>query len=171
MLNAAFTRRRLLYGAVGMAVGASGLVSVATGGMKAGDRPKSVSLSTLSGESVTLPDTYTGKVLIVHFWASWCPSCWPEIDALGSLFGEQSARGLLPVSVNIGETKAAVADILRPRKVLYPILLDEDSSVSRLYGVTGIPTTFVFNRTGTIEFKIIGEVRRDGLRRLISRLL
>jgi cytochrome c biogenesis protein CcmG, thiol:disulfide interchange protein DsbE len=170
MGTVALTRRRFLCSAIGTAAGLSA-ASAAVAGVKTGDRPASVTLTDLSGAPVRLPDAYQGKVLIVHFWATWCTSCLPEIDALVALFSEQGARGLLPVSVNIGETRTAVAEALGPRKVSYPVLLDAGSSAPRVYGVTGIPTTFVLNRSGVVEFKILGEIRREGLQRLVSRLL
>ncbi len=109
--------------------------------------------------------------MIIHFWASWCPSCLPEMEALNSLFEQHGKRGLIPVSVNIGESKATVMDAVGGRKISYPILLDGDSRVARSYGVTGLPTTFVLNRAGIIEVKILGEIQRDGLWRLVSGLL
>jgi thiol-disulfide isomerase/thioredoxin len=110
-------------------------------------------------------------VVVVHFWASWCPPCLREIDALESLSGEYRERGFAPVSVNVGETPAAVTDSLGHRKVTYPILLDPESATSRLYGVVGLPTTFVLDRTGSVAVKVLGEIDRDGLRRVLSGLL
>jgi cytochrome c biogenesis protein CcmG, thiol:disulfide interchange protein DsbE len=144
---------------------------VAEAALKAGERPKPVTLSDLTGARVVLPDAYAGKVLVVHFWASWCAPCFREIDALESLFGEYRARGLAPVSVNVGETQGVVADALRNRTVSYPILLDTDSATAKLYGVVGLPTTFVLDRKGVTAVKVLGEIDRDGLRRVLSGLL
>jgi cytochrome c biogenesis protein CcmG, thiol:disulfide interchange protein DsbE len=138
--------------------------------MKTGDRPKAVTLADLTGATVSLPEAYTGKVVIVHFWASWCPPCLKEIDALEALFGQYRERGLVPVSVNVGEAQARVVEALASRKVTYPILLDADSAVARPYGVTGIPTTFILERNGTIQFKVLGEIGRSGLHRIVTGL-
>jgi thiol-disulfide isomerase/thioredoxin len=144
---------------------------VAEAGLKAGERPARVTLSDLAGARIVLPDAYGGRVLVVHFWASWCPPCFREIDALESLFGEYRERGFAPVSVNVGETRAVVTESLRHRKVSYPILLDAASATSRLYGVVGLPTTFVLDRTGSVAVKVLGEIDRDGLRRVLAGLL
>jgi len=164
-------RRRFLRGLFATVVGVlwPGIATAAA--LKAGERPKPVTLSDLTGARIVLPDAYAGKVLVVHFWASWCAPCFREIDALESLFGEYRARGLAPVSVNVGETQGVVADALRNRTVSYPILLDADSATARLYGVVGLPTTFVLDRTGVTAVKVLGEIDRDGLRRVLSGLL
>lgn len=165
------TRRHVLRGALAAAVATLGLRAIAEPALKPGDRPKPVTLRALSGPQVTLPDAFRGRVVVVHFWASWCPPCLREIDALESLVGEYRERGFAPVSVNVGETPAVVTDSLGHRKVTYPILLDPESATSRLYGVVGLPTTFVLDRTGSVAVKVLGEIDRDGLRRVLSGLL
>lgn len=164
-------RRKFLRWAMASTAATMGIVAPVHAALKTGDRPKSVNLADLTGAQVALPDAYGGKVVVVHFWATWCPYCLKEIDALEALFGQYRERGLAPVSVNVGESKAVAAEFLRSRNVSYPILLDTDSATARLYGVTGIPTTFILNRAGTIEFKVLGEINREGLRRILSRML
>ena len=170
-MGAQATRRGFLRGLLAMAAAALGPSGPAEAALKAGERPKRATLSDLTGAQLVLPDAYGGKVLIVHFWASWCPPCFRELDALESLFGEYRERGFVPVSVNVGETKAAVTESLRNRKVTYPILLDTDSATARLYGVTGVPTTFVLDRAGSVTVKVLGEIDREGLRRILSGVL
>jgi len=165
------TRRHVLRGALAAAVATLGLRAIAEPALKPGDRPKPVTLRALSGPQVTLPDAFRGRVVVVHFWASWCPPCLREIDALESLFGEYRERGLAPVSVNVGETKAVASEALRTRKVTYPILLDTDAATARLYGVRGVPTTFVMDRAGSIGVKVLGEFDRHGLGRILAKML
>ncbi len=171
MPGGAIPRRWFLRVGLATAAAILGGGGSAWAGMKTGDRPKSAVLANLTGTEVTLPDAFGGKVVVVHFWASWCPPCLKEIDSLEALFGQFRERGLVPVSVNVGEAKARVVEALASRKVTYPILLDADSAVARLYGVTGIPTTFILERDGTIRFKVLGEITRSGLQRIITGLL
>lgn len=159
-------RRRFLQGL--LATAALGLGAAAEAAVKAGERPTTVTLGGLTGARVALPDAYGGKILVVHFWASWCPFCLREIDALESLSGQYRERGFAPVSVNVGETKTVATDSLRDRKVTYPILFDTDAATARLYGVTGFPTTFVLDRTGSVQLRVLGEIDREGLRRILS---
>ena len=165
------TRRGFLRSLLAIAAACLGPSRLAEAALKAGERPKRAALSDLTGARIALPDAYGGRVLVVHFWASWCAPCLREIDALESLFGEYGERGLAPVSVNVGETKAVVKESLRHHKVTYPVLLDTDSATARLYGVVGLPTTFVLDRTGSVAVKVLGEIDRDGLRRVLSGLL
>jgi len=162
------TRRHFLHGALLAAAAALGAIATVEAALKAGERPKTVTLGDPTGARIALPDAYGGKVLVIHFWASWCPPCLREIDALESLFHQYRERGFAPVSVNVGETKAVAAEFLRTRNVTYPILLDPDSAAAKLYGVTGLPTTFVLDRGGAIAFKILGEINREGLLRILS---
>ncbi len=165
------TRREILWSLLAAAAGVLAAGETAEAALKAGERPTPVTLTDLAGARVVLPDAYGGKILVVHFWATWCAPCFREIDALQALFGEYRARGLAPVSVNVGEAQAVVADALRARTVTYPILLDADSTTARLYGVVGLPTTFVLDRTGVTAVKVLGEIDRDGLRRVLAGLL
>ena len=164
MVHAHATRRGFLCSLLATAAAALGPAEAA---LKAGERPKRATLSDLTGARIVLPDAYGGKVLVVHFWASWCPACFRELEALESLFGEYRERGVAPVSVNVGETKAVVTESLRNRKVSYPILLDTDSATARLYGVAGVPTTFVLDRAGSVTVKVLGEIDREGLQRIL----
>jgi cytochrome c biogenesis protein CcmG, thiol:disulfide interchange protein DsbE len=171
IVNAQATRREILWSLLATAAGLLGAGAAAEAALKAGERPTPVTLSDLAGARVVLPEAFGGKVLVVHFWATWCAPCFREIDALQALFGEYRERGLAPVSVNVGEAQAVVADALRARTVTYPILLDADSATARLYGVVGLPTTFVLDRKGVTAVKVLGEIDRDGLRRVLSGLL
>jgi cytochrome c biogenesis protein CcmG, thiol:disulfide interchange protein DsbE len=168
--EAAVTRRRFL-GCVAVAAAAMGCGGPAEVALKTGDRPKTATLDALMGGRIALPEAYRGQVVLVNFWASWCPSCREEFEALERVFGEYRNRGVMPVSVNVGETKAVAAEVLRTRNVTFPILLDPDAAVAKLYGVTGLPTTFVLDRGGAVAFKILGEVNRDGLRRILLGIL
>ncbi len=165
------TRRRFLWGALAATAGIFGRVVVAAAGVEAGERPRPVSLVDLDGAQIILPDAFRGKVVVIHFWASWCPYCLEEIDALESLFGQYGARGLLPVSIDVRESRATVTASLRNRKVTYPILLDTDAATARLYGVRGLPLTFVLDWAGAITYKVLGAIDREGLRRILSGML
>jgi len=165
--EAGVTRRRFL-GCVAVAAAALGCGRPVEVTLKTGDRPKTATLDTLMGGRVALPEAYRGQVVLVNFWASWCPACREEFEALEHVFGEYRPREVILVSVNVGETRAAAAEFLRTRNVTYPILLDPDAAVAKLYGVIGLPTTFILDRGGAIAFKILGEIDRDGLRRILA---
>ncbi len=139
--------------------------------LRVGDIPPSVILSDLKGNSFALPSAFKGKVALVHFWASWCTSCRPEMIALESLYGTYRNAAVVPCSINVGERKEAAESYLKGMKVTYPILLDQTSSVARQYNVSGIPTIYVLNRECVIKHRILGEINREGLERIVRTLI
>jgi thiol-disulfide isomerase/thioredoxin len=164
------TRRGFLGAVLAGAVGL-GASRVGEAAVKVGERPARLNLTSLTGESTLLPEAYRHRVLVVHFWTSWCSHCLAEMEALEALFVEYRERGLTPVSVNVGESRSTVERTLRGRAVGYPILLDGDSAAARRYGVTGIPTTFLLDRDGVVRHKVLGRIEREPLRRMIKGLL
>ncbi len=135
--------------------------------LRVGDPAPAFDLPELaSGRRLALGDL-RGKVAVLHFWASWCPSCVEEMKALEALSGQVTDGGVVPWSINVGEGRQPVESYVRALGLSYTILMDNDSSVARAYGVSGLPMTFILDRSGTIRYKIVGEINREGLRRLL----
>lgn len=136
-----------------------------------GDVPSKVTLSDLRGNSFTLPSDLRAKVALLHFWASWCPTCRGEMNALESLHGQYGGKGVIPCSIGIGEKKETAVQYLRNMTISYPVLLDPDASTKKPFGVAGIPTYFVLDRASVIRHKIIGKADPAGLDRIVRSLL
>jgi cytochrome c biogenesis protein CcmG/thiol:disulfide interchange protein DsbE len=157
----------------GRAAMALGLLLISTAApagavpLRAGDLAPAGRATDLNGAPAAVPADFAGKLVVLHFWASWCPPCAEEMKALHSLSVEMRDRGLVPVSIDVGEDRAAVEAWLRPMGLSYPILLDRDKSVAKAYGVTGLPMTFILDRGSIIRYKVLGEINREGLKRLI----
>ena len=147
------------------------LASPAQAVPKIGDMLPPITLNDLKGKSVTAPTDFKGQVVLVHFWASWCTACRPEMAALESLYTKYRAKGVIPCSVDIGESREAVDKYLKNMNVTYPVLMDPKSATTKLYGIGGIPTTYILNREGVIKFRIMGEISKDGLEKFIKALL
>jgi cytochrome c biogenesis protein CcmG, thiol:disulfide interchange protein DsbE len=139
--------------------------------MRAGDIPPKVILGDLKGNSVALPADFKGKVALIHFWASWCTSCRPEMIALESIYGKYKKSVVIPCSVNVGESRETAESYIRNLAISYPVLLDLKSSVAKEYRVSGIPTTYVLDRENVIKYRILGEINRDGLEKIVKTLL
>jgi len=143
----------------------------AVSALKIGDTLPKADLLDRNGQRVSLPGDLRGRVGLLHFWASWCPYCLKEILAIESLYQTYKHKSFSPHSINVGETAAAVEAFLAHSRISYSIVLDKHSSLARQYGVTGIPTTLIVGRDGLIRFKILGEIPKDNLAKLVSPLL
>jgi peroxiredoxin len=91
---------------------------------------------------------YRGSVIILNFWASWCFECRPEMPVLERLQREFSSRGLAVIGVNAREDTQAARRYAAELGLTFPIVLDRNGAINALYGVVGLPTTFVIGRDG-----------------------
>ncbi len=121
-----------------------------------GDVAPDFRLTSLDGRQVNLFD-YRGKVVMLHFWATWCPPCVEEIPTIDRLFRGSSGKDfeILAVSVDEGGADAVGAFLSRTRLTL-PVLLDPRHDVSSLYGTFKFPETYLIDRQGVVRYKVIG---------------
>ena len=121
-------------------------------------------LSTLEGGSVRMADL-RGKVVLLNFWATWCPPCeaeMPDLDALHRTYGQ--SQGLVVLGVNLQEDAGKVAQYVRERNLGFPILLDVDGHVtSEVYHVRPLPTSFIVDRQGYIRDVWNGQIAREAM--------
>jgi peroxiredoxin len=113
-------------------------------------------LPDLAGRPTRLADL-RGKVVLVNFWATWCPPCREEVPSMAKLNLLMAGKPFQMLAVSIDEGgKEAVEDFFRKTGTTLPALLDADGATSKLYGVTGVPETFVLDKKGVILKKVIG---------------
>jgi peroxiredoxin len=101
-------------------------------------------------------DDLRGKVVLLNFWATWCPPCRLEMPSLEALHKELSAQGLVVLAVAPRESAEDVRSFYNEHRLSFPALLDHDAEVSGLYKVWSLPTTFVINKHGYVAGKVIG---------------
>lgn len=124
--------------------------------IQSGDRAPEFRLPALDAAQVSLAE-YRGKVVMVHFWATWCPPCVEELPTLAQLNKSMSGKDFVMLAVSVDEGGAAsVAAFLRKNNVQLPVLLDPDHAVASSYGTFKFPETYVVDRGGIVRRKIIG---------------
>jgi peroxiredoxin len=113
------------------------------------DRAPDFTLKDLQGRSFTLSEN-RGKPVLLVFGATWCPYCVQEIPRLKNIFAKYGPQGVVVVNIDIQETQDKVARFADKHKIPYPILLDESASVSKKYGVRGVPNFTLLDKNGAI---------------------
>jgi peroxiredoxin len=105
-------------------------------------------LTELGGETWTLKEQ-RGKVVLLNFWATWCPPCRKEMPDLEALYRQFKGQGLVILAIS-DEDAGKVRPFIAEQKVTYPILLDRGRKVNELFQIEGIPKTFVYDRNGKL---------------------
>ena len=106
-------------------------------------------LTDLQGKTWTLKDM-KGKVVLVNFWATWCPPCRKEMPDLEALYNRFKDQGFVILAISEDEETPKVGPFIAEHKITYPILLDPGSKVNNLFEVEGIPKSFVYDRDGKL---------------------
>ena len=139
----------------------SGAASAALLRPYTGDRETPpLSLETIDGERIEL-HRYRGKVVVLNFWATWCPPCVEEIPSLERLRKLRHDRGLEVLSVDVGEEPEKVRAFLEDKPVGYPVALDPQARAFKAWNTYAFPTTFVLDRSHRIRYAVFGAFAWD----------
>lgn len=114
----------------------------------------------LAGVPKTLAD-YRGKVVLLNFWAAWCPPCLREMPSMERLRMKMAGRPLEIVALDSAETPGEVNAYLSRMKLGFPILLDPDGSNTRRWKVFALPTTFLLDADGRVRYVLTGPTEWD----------
>lgn len=119
-------------------------------------------LAGLDGKPIKLSD-YKGRVVLLNFWATWCPPCRKEIPTFTALQKEYDERGVVVIGVSLDQGgTAAVRSFAERMGINYPIMIG-DEHIQATYGIQAIPTTFVIDRAGNIVGQHQGDTGRASL--------
>ena len=148
---------------VGMAYGAP---------LRVGSAPPEVTLPGLAGGVVRVPGDTRGKVTIIHFWSTGCSTtCRDEMAAMETLYAAYRSRGLMVVTVNVGQKANEVREFLKGVNQTYPVTLDTDRKAALRYDSVDLPRTFIIDRKGLIRYKVIGGASEGTLKKMVLSLL
>jgi thiol-disulfide isomerase/thioredoxin len=114
----------------------------------------------LNGRTWTSAD-FAGKVVVLNFWATWCPPCKEEMPSLQTLHDISDSHTLV-LAVNVNEPAARVARYAQSTGLSLPIVLDSKSEMVRRFGVTAFPTTVLIGPDGQARWRIVGDVDWSG---------
>ncbi len=129
------------------------------------------SLLDLNGKTVQSAD-FKGKVVVLDFWATWCPPCRAEIPGFADLQKQYGMRGLAVVGVSVDQASTSeIKSFTETLGVNYPVVLADAKTVEAFGGIDGLPTTFVIDQTGHIVHQHLGYTSKSQLESEIKALL
>ena len=108
-----------------------------------------------SGKKASLAD-FSGKFLILNFWATWCSPCLKEMPDLDQVYQSLGPDKLVVLAVSMGESRERVRKFLKKRNYSFPVMTDPEMEITRLYGVRNIPITYLVDPSGVIIGRALG---------------
>ena len=123
----------------------------AMAGDLSGEEAPDFALKSMDGRNLRLSE-YRGDVVMLNFWASWCGSCRQAIPELDDMFETYRSAGFTLLGVNIDDHVGRAEDVVRDLGVSFPVLLDHQKKVSKLYDVRSMPVTMLIDRNGVVRF-------------------
>jgi peroxiredoxin len=128
------------------------------------------SLPALSGETIRLSDLQ-GQVVLVNLWATWCPPCKAEMPTINDFYQEHQEAGFTALMANVQEDGETVQAFITANGFSFPVLLDGQGELMKLYGVRGLPTTFIIDRNGRVRHIQTGAITQAELAAAVTPLL
>ncbi len=105
-------------------------------------------------------DAYHDKPLIVHFWATWCPTCKLEISNFNTIANEYN---LITIAVQSGENEA-LKKFMKEKELTFPLINDRNGVLAKKFAISAYPTTFIFDKDGKVAFSEVGYTSTWGIK-------
>jgi peroxiredoxin len=139
-------------------------------GVNQGNRALDFALENLAGEEVSLSD-YEGEVVVVNFWATWCPPCRAEIPDLEAAYQAFKGEGLVVLGVNVQDPAQLVEPFVAEMGMTYPVVLDKTGRVLKDYRAPGLPMSLIVDREGVIQARHVGYLSAEQLDNYLKKVL
>jgi cytochrome c biogenesis protein CcmG, thiol:disulfide interchange protein DsbE len=120
----------------------------------AGDRAPNFEIRTEDGRTLTR-SSFGGKLLVLHFWATWCPPCVTEMPSLNTFQKQFASQGVVVLGVSVDQNAKAYQNFLRKLNVSFATGRDPEARISSKYGTFQFPETYIINQDGTVVEKVI----------------
>ena len=127
-------------------------------------------LPDLQGRQVSLSEQ-RGKVVIVNFWATWCVPCRAEMPEIVRAYERYESSGLTVLAINLQEDPPEVESFVRQYATSFPVLLDRDGQVARVYHLRGVPATYIVDREGKTAAIQLGPMTAELIEQKLKGLL
>lgn len=112
------------------------------------------------GKTYTLAQ-FRGQVVVMNFWATWCPPCREEMPSMERLWQKVRGKGIVLLGVNVGESTDTIFEFTGSYPMSFPIPMDIEGKVIESYPVQGLPTTFIIDPSGKVTHRAIGSREWD----------
>ena len=142
-------RRVVLQLACGTALGL--VASAARPALAPSAAAPDFTLHAMDGPNLRLKEQ-RGRVVMVNFWATWCGPCRQEMPQLNRLYEKYRASGFQLLGVNVDDDTKKAAEVAAKLGVTFPVLLDTDKTVSKLYDLSTMPSTVIIDRDGKVRY-------------------
>lgn len=164
---------RKRYIKIYLAVVALTLASLAcsvSGGPRTGSQAPDFQLTSTSGKEFSL-SAFRGRPVLLNFFTTWCGPCRDEMPGMQSVYSRYRQEGLILLAVDLGDKPGDVASYRKELGLGFPLLLDQESQVGNLYGVSSFPRTFFIDSEGVIRKVSIGSMPEGDIQAEVENLL
>jgi peroxiredoxin len=119
------------------------------------------SVKALDGSSTSL-SSLRGKIVLLNFWATWCPPCRAEMPAIEALWNKTKDKAFTVMGISVGEAPGTVKDYIGEKGYGYPIFVDPSGEIGSLFGARSIPTSYILDKSGKAIAGKVGGAPYDG---------
>lgn len=129
------------------------------------------SLRNMQEQVVDFPGQFKNQVVIISFWADWCPSCYREMGDFEDLFQRYRDQGLTILAINIKQDKNTARAFIQDLNLSYQLLFDINGEIAKKYAVSSLPVAFIINKAGALDTRVLGETPPQVFEQIVNTLL